>query len=78
MISDSLYWSFDPEKWNKFVSLVAWAKAQGAEIHHLSSSHSPGERLDDMTGVGAILWYEVPGIMDTLVEEEDHHEEEKK
>lgn len=31
-----------------------------------------------MTGVGAILWYEVPGIMDTLVEEEDHHEEEKK
>jgi len=78
LISDSLYRSFDPEKWNKYVSLVAWAKGQGAEIHHLSSSHAPGERLDDMTGVGAILRYEVPGIMDTLVEEDEHPEEEKK
>ena len=42
LISDSLFRSFDPEKRNKYVRLVARAKEQGASIHHLSSAHPPG------------------------------------
>jgi len=53
--------------------LVTKAQVKGAIIHHLSSAHSPGERLDDMTGVGAILSYKLHGVMD--MENEDSDEE---
>ena len=43
LVSDSLYRSFDPEKRNKYVRLVAKAKEKGAIVHHLSSAHPPGE-----------------------------------
>ena len=75
LVSDKLYWSFDPEEWNKYVWIIAEAKKQGASIHHLSSAHAPGERLDDMTGIGAILSYELPGVMD--IEGSDSEEEQK-
>ena len=84
LISDKMYRSFDPVVRDKYVNLIFRCKKKGCQITHFSSQLLSGERLDDMTGIAAILSYSLPEL-DELDDddqddsyEEDNNEEDKK
>ncbi|KAA1067536.1 Translation factor pelota [Puccinia graminis f. sp. tritici] len=69
LISDSLFRNPDPEKRKKFIKLTESVQQFGGEVLVFSSMHSTGTRLNELTGVAAILTY--PLDMDLIDQEEN-------
>lgn len=69
LISDSLFRNPDPEKRKKFIKLTESVQQFGGEVLVFSSMHSTGTRLNELTGVAAILTY--PLDMEVIDQEEN-------
>ncbi|PLW43512.1 hypothetical protein PCASD_06775 [Puccinia coronata f. sp. avenae] len=69
LISDSLFRNPDPEKRKKFIKLTESVQQFGGEVLVFSSMHSTGTRLNELTGVAAILTY--PLDMELIDQEEN-------
>ncbi|OAV91144.1 translation factor pelota [Puccinia triticina 1-1 BBBD Race 1] len=69
LISDSLFRNPEPEKRKKFIKLTESVQQFGGEVLVFSSMHSTGTRLNELTGVAAILTY--PLDMELIDQEEN-------
>jgi len=69
LISDSLFRNPDPQKRKKFIKLTESVQQFGGEVLVFSSMHSTGTRLNELTGVAAILTY--PLDMELIDQEEN-------
>ena len=69
LITDSLFRAKNLKKRREFIDLVDSIKNNGGEYVLFSSQHFSGERLDEISGIAAILRF--PLNMDYLEEEED-------
>lgn len=59
LISSSLFRSIDVLERKKYDSLVERVKQTGAHVYVFSSSHDSSSRLDQMTGIAAILTWPI-------------------
>lgn len=75
LISNSLFRAQDVKTRQRWVKLVDEVKEQGGEVRVLSSMHESGRRLEDLTGIAAILTYAIEDL-DEEVGGEDEVEEE--
>jgi protein pelota len=76
LISNSLFRAQDVKTRQRWVKLVDEVKDQGGEVRVLSSMHESGRRLEDLTGIAAILTYAIEDLDeevggDEVVVEED-------
>jgi protein pelota len=76
LISNSLFRAQDVKTRQRWVKLVDEVKDQGGEVRVLSSMHESGRRLEDLTGIAAILTYAIEDLDeevggDDVVVEED-------
>ena len=44
----------------KYIALVDGVKANGGEVYLFSSMHFAGQQLDNMSGIAAVLRYQIP------------------
>jgi protein pelota len=68
-VSDKLFRAKNLATRKVFVSMVERAERDGMTAIIFSSMHPSGERLDNLSGVAALLRYPLPGLDD--IEEED-------
>ncbi|CAH7667881.1 eRF1 domain 1-domain-containing protein [Phakopsora pachyrhizi] len=68
LISDTLFRHSDPDKRNKFIKLTKDVKQFGGQVLIFSSMHVSGAKLNEMSGVAAILTY--PLDIDVIEAEE--------
>jgi protein pelota len=71
LISNSLFRAQDVKTRQRWVKLVDEVKEGGGEVRVLSSMHESGRRLEDLTGIAAILTYPIEGLDDEVGGEED-------
>lgn len=76
LLSDSLFRSRDFEKRKIYNELSEKVQEFGGEVMIFSSLHSSGEKLNNLSGIAAILRF--PLNLDYLDDEEEEVEEEKK
>jgi protein pelota len=69
MISDKLFRAKNVSTRKHYVGLVEQAENDGVASIIFSSMNPSGERLDNLSGVAAILRYPLPGLDD--IEEND-------
>lgn len=72
LLTDSLFRSDDIAVRKHYIALADDAKAQGAEVHVLSTLHDCGVQLEQLTGAAALLKYPV----DLEDEDEDDEDDE--
>jgi protein pelota len=77
LISNSLFRAQDVKTRQRWVKLVDEVKEGGGEVRVLSSMHESGRRLEDLTGIAAILTYpiedldeEVGAVEESVVDDE--------
>ncbi|KAJ3074447.1 hypothetical protein HDU98_011230 [Podochytrium sp. JEL0797] len=75
LLSDDLFRSNDIATRKKYIALVEHIKSTGAAVMILSSLHTSGEQLKNLTGIAAILNFPLPDLEDEAELAED---EEKK
>ena len=75
LLSDSLFRSKDFEKRKLYNELSEKVKEFGGEVLIFSSMHASGEKLNNLSGIAAILRF--PLNLDYLDEEEEKNEEEE-
>jgi len=73
LISDKVFKTRNLDLRKKYVNLVDEVKDYGGNVYLFSSGHFSGEKLDDLSGIAAILRF--PLNMDYLDEKEDVEEE---
>ncbi len=87
LISDKLFRAKNVAVRKAYVHMVEVAERNGLQAVIFSSMNPSGERLDNLSGVAAILRYPLPGIddieeedvdIDELINAEGEQEEEKK
>lgn len=59
LITDELFRAASIEKRREYIALVDAVKRNGGEVHIFSALHVSGEQLQQLTGVAAILRYEL-------------------
>jgi len=62
LISNALFRSQDIKIRQRWVKLVDEVKEQGGEVRVLSSEHQSGKRLEDLSGIAAILTYPIEDL----------------
>lgn len=62
LISNSLFRSQEIKVRQRWVKLVDEVKEQGGEVRTLSSMHESGKRLEDLSGIAAILTYPIEDL----------------
>lgn len=62
LVSDQLFRSCDLAARKQYVALVDSVRDNGANVHIFSSLHVSGEKLDQLSGIAAILRYPMPEI----------------
>ena len=70
LVSDKLFRAKVAGTRTSYVRLVEDAKKSGAEVFHFSSMHPSGERLNNLTGIAAILRFPMPEL-DELDEDDN-------
>jgi len=70
LVSDKLFRAHDIEKRKYYVKMHDTATRNGLKVVVFGSMSAAGQRLNDLTGVAAILRFEMP-TLDDLVEGED-------
>ncbi|KAJ2781787.1 Translation factor pelota [Coemansia javaensis] len=76
MVTDELFRAADVQTRKKYIRLVEDSKASNAELLVFSSMHVSGERLNQLSGVAAILNF--PLVLDSDPEPSDSEEERDK
>lgn len=66
MLSDILFRSNNLALRKKYSQLLAGVKKYGAEVRIFSSMHSTGQQLNQLTGIAAILKFEVPELSERI------------
>lgn len=66
MVSDMLFRSNDLSLRKKYTHLMDSARKYGADVRVFSSMHICGQQLNQLTGVAAILKFEVPDLSDRM------------
>lgn len=74
MISDKLFRAKNVATRKIYVNLVEKAERDGIEVIIFGSMNPSGERLDNLSGVAAILRYPLPGL-DDIEEDENSFDE---
>lgn len=59
LISDELFRSKDFRKRRMFIQICDDVKKSGGQVAYFNTMHPSGERLNEMTGIGAILHYPI-------------------
>ena len=79
LISDKLFRTKDLEKRKVFNKLVDDVRSAGSEVYIFSSLHQSGEKLNNITGIAAILRWEMDldEEMESRQEEEERDEKEE-
>jgi len=75
LISDKLFRAKNVATRKVYVSLVERAERSGVEAVIFGSMNPGGERLDNLSGVAAILRYPLPGLDDIEEDDSDENEE---
>lgn len=77
LISNSLFRAQEVKVRQRWVKLVDEVKEAGGEVRVLSSMHESGKRLEDLSGIAAILTYPIEDLDEEVGAQEDEAAEEQ-